>query len=364
MSIMQKWFGGQDPSLVGLDISSSSVKLLELVKKGGRIEVAAFAIEPLPASAVVDQQVVEPEVVAEAIRKVLAKSGTKQRAAAVAVAGPTVITKVVQLSALLSEDDMEQQIRAEADQYIPFPIEDVSLDFQVLGPAGGRTEEVDVLLAACRRDQVLARTDALERAGLRAKVVDIQNHALELASSLLRHQMPADGVGQTIALVDIGAIATTLLFLHDHKLVYARESAFGGKQLTEDIMRAYGMSVDEALRAQRANALPESYREDVLKPFIDDIGQQVDRGLQFFFSAVSDIAQVDQIILAGGCAQIDGLAAQISERIGIPTVIARPFAQLSISPRAKPNLIVRDETALLLAAGLALRSFDDDEADH
>ena len=129
-------------------------------------------------------------------------------------------------------------------------------------------------------------------------------------------------------------------------------------------MRAYGMSVDEALRAQRANALPESYREDVLKPFIDDIGQQVDRGLQFFFSAVSDIAQVDQIILAGGCAQIDGLAAQISERIGIPTVIARPFAQLSISPRAKPNLIVRDETALLLAAGLALRSFDDDEADH
>ncbi len=363
MSIMQKWFGGQDPALIGLDISSSSVKLLELVRKGGRLEVAAFAIEPLPPSAVVDQQVVEPDAVAEAIRKAVAKSGTKQRAAAVAVSGPTVITKVVQLSAFLSEDDMEQQIRAEADQYIPFPIEEVSLDFQVLGLAGGRTEEVDVLLAACRRDQVEARTDALERAGLRPRVVDLQNHALESAASLLRHQMPAEGVGKTVALVDVGATTTTLLFIHDRKLVYARESAFGGKQLTEDIMRAYGMSAEEAHRAQRANTLPESYRDEVLTPFIDDIGQQIDRGLQFFFSAGTDIAQVDQIILAGGCAQIDGLAPRISERMGIATVIAKPFANLSISPRAKPNLIVRDDTALLLAAGLALRSFDDD-ADH
>lgn len=362
MSVMQKWFGGQDPSLIGLDISSSSVKLLELVRKGARTEVAAFAIEPLPPSAVVDQQIVEPEVVAEAIRKAVAKSGTKQRAAAVAVAGPTVITKVVQLSAFLKEEDMEQQIRAEADQYIPFPIDEVSLDFQVLGPAGGRAEEVDVLLAACRRDQVEARTLALELAGLRPKIVDIQNHALESAATLLQHQMPSQGVGQTIALVDIGASNTTLLFITDLKLIYAREAAFGGKQLTEDIMRAYGMSMDEAARAQRAGTLPESYRNDVLAPFVEDIAQQIDRGMQFFFSAVTNVAQVDQIILAGGCAQIEGLAGRITERMSVPTVIAKPFANLSISPRAKPNLIVRDETALLLAAGLALRTFD--TADH
>lgn len=359
MSIIEKWFGGTSAALVGLDISSSSVKLLELVQKGARLEVVAYASEPLPPNAVVDQQLQEPEVVAEAIRKVVAKSGTKQRAAAVAVAGPTVITKIVQLSAFLKEDDMEQQIRAEADQYIPFPIDEVSLDFQVLGPAKGRPEEdVDVLLAACRRDQVEARTLALELAGMQPRVVDIQNHALEAAARLLRHQMPSEGKDKTIALVDLGASATNMLFLHDLSLVYAREVAFGGRQLTEEIMRAFEMSAEEAGRAQRSGTLPERYVADIQNPFIDDIAQQIDRGLQFFFSAMPDFASVDQIILTGGSALISGLPERISDRVSVPTVAARPFAKLSVASRANPKLLAREEASLLLVAGLALRAVD------
>lgn len=357
MSIIEKWFGEASPALVGLDISSSAVKLLELVQKGARVEVVAFATEPLPPTAVVDQQLLEPEVVAEAIRKVVAKSGTRQRAAAVAVAGPTVITKIVQLSAFLKEDDMEQQIRAEADQYIPFPIDEVSLDFQVLGPSVGRpAEDVDVLLAACRRDQVEARTLALELAGLQPRVVDIQNHALAAAARLLRHQMPEGGADRTIALVDLGASATNMLFLHDHELVYAREVAFGGRQLIEEVMRALEMSAEEATRSLRAGTLPSRYNEEIRAPFVDDIAQQIDRGLQFFFSAMPDYPRVDQIILTGGCALIEGLAPHIAERVGVPTEPARPFARLSVASRANPKALAREEASLLLVAGLALRA--------
>lgn len=358
MSIMQKLFGGGERAVLGVDISSSSVKLLELVRRGVSYEVAAFAVEPLPPNAVVDQQVVEPEIVGAAIQRAVSKAGTRVRAAAVAVAGPTVITKTVQMSSFLKEDDMEQQIRAEADQYIPYPIEEVSLDFQVLGPAAGGGDQLDVLLAACRRDQVDKRCEAVMIGGLTPRIVDIESNALENAAQLLVAQMPNRGDDQTIALIDIGATTTAMLFLHNHRPVYARDTGFGGKQLTEDIMRTFGMSYDEAGRAKRSGTLPDSYQTDVLDGFLADMGQQIDRGLQFFFSAASQFTSVDQIILAGGCAQIAGVDHYIQERIGIPTVVARPFAGLSVSSRAKPNVLARDEASLMIASGLALRSFD------
>jgi type IV pilus assembly protein PilM len=359
MAIKQSLFGGGEQHLIGLDISSSSVKLLELTRKGERFHVETYAVEPLPPNAVSDKQIAEPKLVAEAIGRAVNRAGTRTRQAAVAVSGAAVISKLIEMPASLSDDEMEEQIRAEADQYIPYPIDEVNVDFEVIGKNAKNTEMVDVLLAACRKEQVDQRGAALELAGLKPKVVDIETYALENASQFLEHQMPDGGKGRTIAIVDIGANTTSVLILHDGHTIYTRDQSFGGRQLTEEVMRHYGMSFDEATRAKREGGLPDDYASDILPNFVADMAVQIDRSLQFFFSAVTQYTHIDQIILAGGCAKIDDIDQKIQERLQIPTVIAKPFAQMSVGARAKPANLAKDEAALLIACGLAFRAFDE-----
>jgi type IV pilus assembly protein PilM len=359
MSFLQSMFGGVSSELIGLDISSSAVKLLELGKRGDRYSVEAYAVEPLPANVVNDKQVVDPKIVGEVIARAVSRSGSKTRNAAVAVAGSSVITKLIFMPATLNENEMEEQIKAEADQYIPYPIEEVNMDFQVVGPSTKDKGTVDVLLAACRKEQVEQRMAALEIAGLKPVVVDIEAYALENSCQFLRHQMPDNGKGKTVALVDMGASMTSLMVLHDLQTAYTRDQAFGGRQLTEDIMRFYGMSYEEASKGKRLGTLPDNYQGEVLAHFLADMAQQIDRSLQFFFSASSQHSTIDQVILAGGCAQIPGVDQVIQERLQIPTVVARPFAQMSVASRAKPAQLAQDEASLLIAAGLACRAFDE-----
>lgn len=358
MSIMQSLFGGGSQELVGLDISSSAVKLLELSRRGDKFHVETYAVEPLPPNAVNEKQIADPKLVSESIARALNRAGTRTRQCALAVAGASVITKVVQMTAGLSDHDMEEQIRAQADQYIPYPIEEVSLDFQLLGSSDKGVGNADVLLAACRKEQVESRCAAAELAGLVPRVVDIEAYALENACQFLRHQMPAGGVKKTVAIFDIGASTTSLLVLHDMATVYTRDQAFGGKLLTEEIMRQFGMSFEEAGKAKKFGDLPETYGTEVLPGFVADMGQQIDRSLQFFFAASSKHGNIDQVILAGGCAHIPNVDALIQERLRIPTVIARPFAAMTVSAKAKPAVLAKDEASMLIASGLAYRAFD------
>ncbi|MGQ0530856.1 MAG: type IV pilus assembly protein PilM, partial [Panacagrimonas sp.] len=232
MSILHSLFGGGSNELVGLDISSSAVKLLELSRRGDQYHVETYAVEPLAPNAVNDKQIADPQLVSEALIRAVNRAGTRTKQVAIAVAGASVITKIVQLSDQLSESDLEEQIKAQADQYIPYPIDEVSLDFQVLGASDKGSGNADVLLAACRREQVESRCAAAEIAGLIPKVVDVEAYALENACQFLRHQMPANGVKKTVAVFDMGANTTSLLVLHDHQTVYTRDQAFGGKHLT------------------------------------------------------------------------------------------------------------------------------------
>lgn len=358
MSIMQSLFGGGSREIIGLDISSSAVKLLELSRSGERYHVESYAVEPLPPNAVTDKQIGDPKVVGECIARAVNRAGTRVRRAAIAVSGASVITKVIQMPSTLSENDMEEQIKAEADQYIPYPIDEVNVDFEVLGGADKAGGNVDVLLAACRKEQVEQRCAAVEIAGLKPAVVDIEAYALESACQFLRHQMPDQGKDKTVAVVDMGASTTSVLVLHDLKSVYTRDQAFGGRQLTEDIMRHYGMTIEEAGKAKRYGNLPEGYESEVLAHFVSDMGQQIDRSLQFFFASSSQYTQVDQIILAGGCAEIPGVDQVLRERLQIPVAIARPFAGMGVAARAKPQQLARDEASLLMACGLAFRAFD------
>ena len=350
-------FTSRGSDLVGLDITATSVKLLELkaTKKGHK--VASYTVEPLPANAVNEKNLQDVEAVGEAIRRAVKRSGTRTKACAVAVPSAMVITKVIQMPDDLKAHELDAQIQLEADQYIPYALEEVNLDFNVLGPAEDQNGMVDVLLVASRSENVEDRTAAAEIGGLDVKIVDVEPYTMESAFRLIAHQVPDEGVDQTVAILDVGASMTSLCVLRDRSLIYTREQPFGGKQLTEEIMRRYGLSYEDAGRVKRVGGLPDNYEPEVLSPFRDLMVQQANRFLQFFFSADKN-DYVDQIVLAGGCTGVPGVAELIEQRIGTPTVIADPFAQMAVDSDIPAQRLKDDGPAMMIACGLALRGAD------
>jgi type IV pilus assembly protein PilM len=342
--------------LLGLDISSTTVKLLELSHTGERYRVESYAVSSLPIDAVIEKNVNDVEGVANAIRNVINLSNTKVKSVAAAVAGSSVITKTIDMPGGLNEDDMETQLTLEADQYIPYPLEEVAIDFEIQGPSPEADGQVEVLLAACRRETIDARVEAIESAELLPKIMDVEAYAMERAFSLVRNQLDiADE--NTVAVVDIGATMTTLSVLTNGQTIYTREQLFGGKQLTDEIMRRYGLPVEEAGLAKKQGGLPDDYEPEVLEPFKDAVVQQVARSLQFFFSS-SQYNDVDYIVMAGGVSSMEGLHELVQDKLGTPATVANPFADMAISSRVNAVALSSDAPALMIACGLALRSFD------
>ena len=352
------------PSLLGIDISSTSVKLVELSQTDAGYRVESLAVEPLPANAVSEKNIQDVEAVGDTLSRALKKSGSKCKLAALAVPGSSVITKVITMPASLSESEMETQIELEADQYIPYPLEEINLDFQVLGETKGNPDTVDVLLAASRSENVEMRTAIAEIAGLTTKIIDVEAYTIEKATSLLSSSAQAlgeepeeDAPPFVVAVLDVGATMTSLNVIENNELIYTREQAFGGKQLTEEIMRRYGLAYEEAGRLKKVGGLPDNYIPEVLEPFKENMAQQVSRFLQFFYTA-GQHESVDMIALAGGCASIPGIDELISNQLGVETIIANPFAEMDLSNKVNSQALSNDAPALMIACGLAMRSFD------
>jgi type IV pilus assembly protein PilM len=344
--------------LLGLDITTSSIKLIELALVGGQYRVESYAAEPTPPNSMNEKTLVDPEAVGEAIRRAVKRSGAKSNEVAIAISGDAAITKVIQMPRGLRDSELEAQVEMQADQYIPFPMDEVSYDFEVLGQSEKDGDSVDVLLVASRTENVSQRRSAVVAAGLSTRIVDVEAFALENACRLMTHQMPDGGIDRSIAVVDFGASSTTFSVLRNLKVVYTRDFAFGGQQLTEEIMRTYGLSMEEAGRAKKEGGLPGNYQAEVLDPFIDDMTQQVSRSLQFYLASGSGREQPDKILICGGCANIPGVADVVQSRVGISAERGDPLGQMKLSSRARAQAVQRDATALLTACGLALRSFD------
>ncbi|PCK09408.1 MAG: pilus assembly protein PilM [Alteromonadaceae bacterium] len=355
MSVLDIFKKKQRPVL-GLDVSSTTVKLLEISRQGDGYRVENYGVKALPANAVVEKNINDVEAVAQVVKAVVQQTRTKVRDAAVAVAGSAVITKIIEMPGDLSEEAMETQISLEADQYIPYPLEEVALDFDIKGVSAKNPDQVEVLLAACRRENVDMRASVLELADMVPRVVDVEAYTMERAFTLIQDQLE-DQQEQIVAIVDIGATMTTLSVLIDGKTIYTREQLFGGKQLTEEIQRRYGLSTEEAGLAKKQGGLPDDYEPEVLEPFKDAVVQQVTRSLQFFFSS-SQYNDVDHIVLAGGVASLEGLAGVIEEKLGTSASVANPFVNMSISSKVNSAALINDAPALMIATGLALRSFD------
>ncbi|MDR2216345.1 MAG: pilus assembly protein PilM [Nevskiaceae bacterium] len=342
---------------MGLDITPSSIKLIELTMSGGQYSVDCYAAEPTPQNAMNEKAIIDADAIGEAISRAVRRAGARTRDVAVAISGDAAITKIIQMPRNLKEADLEAQVEMQADQYIPFPMDEVAYDFEVLGASEKDPDSVDVLLVATRSENVEQRRAAVAAAGLTTRIVDVEAFALENACRLMTHQMPNGGIDRSIAVADFGASTTTFSVLRNLKIVYTRDFNFGGNQLTEEIMRTYGLSLAEASRSKKEGGLPANYQTDVLDPFIDDMTQQISRSLQFYLASGSGREQPDKILLCGGCANIAGVADVVQSRLGIPAERGDPLGQMRLTARARAQ-VQRDATALLTACGLALRSFD------
>ncbi len=350
------FFSHRRPSILGLDISSTAVKLIELSRSGVRYRVESYALEPLSPSSMADKNIADIHAVGDTIKRAVKRSGTHAKHAALAVAGSAAITRIITMPANLTVEELSSQIELEADQYIPYPLDEVNFDFEVIGPSEKNPQSIDVLLAATRSENVDTRVAAAEVAGLTAKVVDVEAFAMENAFGLIAQDLPKQGKDMTVAVLDIGATTTTLNVLHGGKNIYTRDHVFGGRQLTEEIMRRYGLSYEEAGMAKRQGGLPANYGPEVLEPFKEAMAQQVGRSLQFFFSS-SRHNSVDHVLLAGGSAALPGIDDLVEQQVNTPVSIANPFAHMALSSRVKPQALSGNAAALMVACGLALRSF-------
>ncbi|MGQ5524726.1 pilus assembly protein PilM [Chitinimonas sp. PSY-7] len=345
------------PPMIGVDISTSAVKLVELSEAGKHLTVERYVIEPLPKDAVSDGNIANLDAVSEAVKRAWRVMGTRVKGVALALPAAAVITKKITVPAGQTENELEQQVETEANQYIPFALDEVNLDFQVLGPSAATPDEVEILIAASRKEKVEDRVAAVEAAGLKAMVMDVESFATQAAYELIERQLPSNGRGQTVVIADIGAAMMHINVLRDGQQVYSREQAFGGNQLTHDIQRKFSLSPEEAEAAKRNGGLPDNYEPEVLQPFMDSLATEISRALQFFFTS-TQYNSVDHILLAGGCSVIPGLDEVVASRTQVSTMIANPFLNMSQSSRIKTRQLLLDAPSLLIACGLAMRRFD------
>lgn len=350
-------FSRQPAPLLGLDISSSSVKLVELGRdKEGNLILERCAIEPLERGWITDGNVEKFEEVAEAMRRVVKKSGTKTKNVAMALPPSAVITKKIILPGGLSEQELEVQVETEANQYIPFSLDEVSLDFCVVGPSASSVGDVEVLIAASRKEKVQDRQGLAEAAGLKPVIIDVESYSSRLAAGRLIEGLPNKGVDLVVALFEVGAFTTSMQVICNDEVLYDRDQAFGGAQLTQLIVRQYGFSAEEAESKKRNGDLPEDYESGVLKPFVDSMAQEIGRALQFFFTSTPH-NKVDYIMLAGGSAALPGLTESVTQQTRFACNLADPFDGMQIGANVREKKMRRESPSYLTSCGLAMRRF-------
>ena len=350
-------FSRHPAPMLGLDVSSSSVKLVELSRgSSGQFTLERCAMEPLERGWITDGNIENFDEVAGAVRRAVKKCGTRTKNVAMALPPSAVITKKIVLPGGLSEQELEVQVESEANQYIPFSLDEVSLDFCVIGPSASSAGDVDVLIAASRKDKVQDRQGLAEAAGLNAVILDVESYASRLAADRLIQTLPNNGADAIVALFEIGAFTTSMQVIRNQEVLYDRDQAFGGAQLTQLIVRQYGFTPEEAETKKRGGDLPDDYGSGVLQPFVESTAQEISRAMQFFFTS-TPYNRVDYAFLAGGSAALAGLTAAVTQQTSFPCSLIDPFAGMEIGGGVRENKLRREAPSYLTACGLAMRRF-------
>jgi type IV pilus assembly protein PilM len=357
VGFLDSLLGRKHPQMIGLDISSSGVKLVELSQStAGEPVLERLASEPFEKGWIVDGQIEKFDEVADAVRRVVSRSGTRTRQVVMAMPQSAVITKKIVLPAGLREDEMEMQVESEAHQYIPFSLDEVSLDFCVIGPNANSGGDVDVLIAASRKDRVQDRQGLAEAAGLTPVVLDIESHASRLAMRRIIAGLPDQGKDALVALFEIGADTTSLKVLREDEMLYDRDQSFGGSQLTQLISRQYGFSYEEAEQKKLSGDLPDDYEATLLTPFVDSLAHEIGRALQYFFTSTPH-HKVHYVMLAGGTASMAGLRERVKDVTGFASKVVNPFENMKLGSSVREAKLRREAPSYLTACGLAMRRF-------
>ncbi len=344
------------PMMVGIDIGSHAVKAVLLSQGIEGYILEDYAIEPMSRGAVIDREIQDIEAVGNVIERIRKNISASATDAAAAVSGQTVITKVIYMDVALTEEELASQIEIEADSLIPFPLDEVSLDFETLDVNESDPSKVNVLLSAARTESIEARVAALEAGDFHAKVIDVESYAVGRAYDLCLPLLPDDAKDKMVAMVDIGATVTLFSATDAGKHIYSRDQMFGGEQYTRSIVSYYNKSFDDAEQAKISNDLPPNYTFEVLAPFHTVLMQQIRRAIQMFLTT-SGQDKVDYLLISGGTAALEGVESLLSEELGIHTVVANPFNGMTLSASIDKDELTSIAPQLMVATGLALRSF-------
>jgi type IV pilus assembly protein PilM len=342
---------------MGLDISASSLKLVELGQaRAGEYTLERCGIEPLESGWISEGNIEKFDEVVDATRRLINKSGCRTKDVAMALPTSVVITKKIILPAGLSEREMEVQVESEANQYIPFSLDEVSLDFCVIGPSTTSAGDVDVMIAASRKEKIEDRQALAEAAGLHLVTLDVESYASRLAAGRVIDRLPGGGTDAVIALFEIGAMASTMQVIRNEESIYERDQVFGGAQLTQMLVRQYGFTHEEAESKKRAGELPDDYGTTVLQPFVESLSQELERALKFFFTSTPH-NKVDYVLLAGGTAGAMGLTEAVTRHTSFPCQVVNPFDGMDIGRGVREKKMLREAPSYLTACGLAMRRF-------
>jgi type IV pilus assembly protein PilM len=351
-----KFFGIDTDPIFGLDMSSSALKLMMLQKNGSDISVERYFIQQLLSNKIRDKRILDTDYITETLKHTLACANISTKNVCLAVPNSITITKKLDLPIDLTDKEIENEIYIEADKYIPYALDEINIDYQILS----RDEEegkIEVFIIACKSDDLNARIEIAENAGLNPVIVDVDSYATGRAFNEVLVHGGMDSSNSLTGLIDIGSNLITLNIFKGKRLIYTKEQAFGGIKLMEEIQSRYGLTFEEALAAKKFNDLPDDYAVEVLQPYKVSLTQQINRACQFFFSN-GKYHTIDKLYLTGGVSNINGLADIVQETLKIKTLIANPFANLLVSDQINIDRLYEDSSTLMTTFGLELRNIN------
>lgn len=350
-------FAPKAPPVLGVDISASAIKMVELIadKKGMRLE--RYAVEPISEPFLTDGSVTNTDGLAAAIQACYSKLGSKVKGVATALPASMIITKVVRLARGQSDLEIEDQVAQDLSNTIPFSIDEASIDFQE--GDDGAEDDVPVFASAALRVRVEERVNAIEQAGLKAVIVDSEQLALIDAVEKYMERNGLASQDRNILIVDIGSTITQFYILRNGEVIHNRESNFGGSQLTDDIQSRLGVTKDEARRIKMGAKESENPElvQSLQDGFADAAAQEARRQIQLFTTSTQHAA-VDTVFLSGGSVAIPGLSESVEAALTVTTRLLNPFEGMSVSSNIDEDRLAREASSLVIACGLAMRRFD------
>lgn len=351
-------FSTKPAATLGIDVGTGSIRLVELDRDAsGQWVLERCAVEHLPSGVVAsDGRIEQFDQAVDAVKRLIKKSGARAKNVVAALPPSAVIAKKIVLPEGLSETEIDLQIESEAGQYIPFSLDEVSIDYYIMGPSRTSAGDEEVMIVAARKERVDDMTALMDAAGLRLKVLDVTSFAAQAATERLIKGLPRRGRDAMIAMVHVGAASTYMHILRNGEVLFEREQPFGGTHLTQHIARLYGMTQEEAESKKVAGQLPDDYAEVILRPFMERLAQEMQSALQFFYNS-TPYNKVDYILLSGGSASLPKLTEIVTQATGAACLLANPFDEMGMGAQVQDRKLRRDAPAFLTACGLAMRRF-------